>query len=370
MIEIDFSKIRGGDAGRRKAFEDFVCQLARRDQSGTDNCEFIPVDGRGGDGGVEAYWLCPDGSKIGYQAKYLSRVDSRVWPQIDKSVRKAIQTHPELTRYIIAIPCDLTNKTGKKPKKTGRQMWDERVAKWKSEATKAGIKNLEFEFWGESELRDRAINHLSSGAIAYWFDAEILDSNWFEKKCEESFVDLGKNCDLATNVDTSIVRHFDSFLRKNHIFDEVEEIIDDIITKETQYLSNLSQWCTTDDMQEEFDKLAQDISQLRGLFSKELLCEKEWGTIKDALDEISKRSSSYALELATKISGSEKKSIDAQVQSVAHVVHDLRELGWQLSALHEIVQSDHLLAYDKSVFLLKGGFGTGKFTRTRSLAEI
>ena len=361
MTGIDFEKIRSdSDTGQRGCFEKFVCELARRDQPNTENCEFRRVEGSGGDGGVEAYLLCPDGTKIGYQAKYWLKARDINWRQVDKSVRKAIQTHPELTRYIVAIPCDLTDQTGTRPRRTGWQQWDEHVDKWKAEADEAGITNLEFEFWGESELLGMATRELPSGAIAYWFGATILDSGWFEKKCEESFAGLGKNCDLATNVDTSIVRHFDSFLRKNHIFDEVEEIIDDIITKETQYLSNLSQWCTTDDMQEEFDKLAQDISQLRGLFSKELLREKEWGTIKDALGKISKRSSSYALELATKISRSEKKSIDTQAQSTAHVVHDLRELGWQLSDLHEIVQSDHLLAYDKSVFLLKGGFGTGK----------
>ena len=361
MTEIDFSKIRGGgDAGRRKAFEDFVCQLARRDQSGTDNCEFIPVDGRGGDGGVEAYWLCADGSKIGYQAKYWQKTKDISWGQIDKSVRQAILTHPELTRYIIAIPCDLTNKAGKRSGKSGRQMWDKRVAKWKSEAAEAGIKNLKFEFWGESELRDYAISRLSSGAIAYWFHATILDSNWFEKKCAESFAGLGKRCELTTNVDTGIVRHFDSFLRKIQVFDEMEELIDDIITKETQYLSNFSRWCTTSDVQEEFNKFTKGINQLRGLFSKELLREKEWVTIKDALDEISKRSSSYAFGLATKISGIKKETVNAQAQSVAHAVHSLRNIGWKLSELHEIMQSDHLLAYDKSVFLLKGGFGTGK----------
>ena len=192
MTGIDFSKIRSdSDSGQRGCFEEFVCQIARPDQPNAENCEFRRVESSGGDGGVEAYWLCPDGNKIGYQAKYWLRTRYIDWGQIDDSVRKAIQTHPELTRYIVAIPCDLTDKMGEEDKNTGRKKWDERVAKWKSEAANAGIKNLEFKFWGESELCDHAISRLSSGAIAYWFDVTVLDADWFEEKRRKALANLG-----------------------------------------------------------------------------------------------------------------------------------------------------------------------------------
>ena len=361
MAGIDFSKIRSdSDSGQRGCFEEFICQLARRDQPNTENCEFRRVEGSGGDGGVEAYWLCTDGSKIGYQAKYWLRTRDINWGQIDKSVRQAIQTHPKLTRYIVAIPCDLTDKTGEKDKNTGRKKSDERVAKWKSEATNAGIKNLKFDFWGKSELHDRAINHLLPGAITYWFDATILDAYWFEEKRRKVVADLGVRYVPITNVDTGVVHHFDSFLRKDQVFDEVENLIDDIAKRWTQYLSNLNQWCSTDDMQVDFDKLVKDIDQLQSSFSRKLPSKKGWIAIKDTLDEITKRSSSYAFGLARKISNNEKESPDNRYGSLDNIADDLRQFGGRLSELGRIVRKPHLLAYDKSVFLLAGSFGTGK----------
>ena len=361
MTEIDFSKIRGGgDAGRRENFEKFVCQLARLQQPNVEGCEFRRIEGSGGDGGVEAYWLCPDGTKIGYQAKYWLRAGRINWRQIDDSVRKAIQTHPELTRYVIAIPCDLTGQTGTSPRRTGWQQWDEHVDKWKTEADEAGITNLEFEFWGESEILGMATRELPSGAIAYWFGATILDADWFEEKRKKAVADLGVRYVPITNVDTGVVHHFDSFLRKDQVFDEVENLIDDIVKEWTQYLSNLNKWCSTDEMQAEFDDLVKDICLLREVFSKELLRKKGWTAIKDTLDEITKRSSSYAFGLATKISDNEKESSDNRDRTPDYIVHELRQFGGRLAELGRIVWKKHLLAYDKSVFLLKGGFGTGK----------
>ena len=364
MTEINFSKIRGdSDAGRRENFEKFVCQLARYQRSNAGNCEFRRVEGSGGDGGVEAYWLCPDGTKIGYQAKYWLKARDISWRQVDKSVRKAIQTHPELTRYIVAIPCNLTDQTGTKPKRTGWQQWAEHKKKWESEATEAGIKNLKFDFWGEDDLLGMLLgmaSHLSSGAVAYWFGATILDTDWFVQHSKKAIKNLDVRYVPITNVDTSIVHHFDAFLKKDQVFDEVENLIDDIEKRWTQYLSNLNEWCSTDEMQAEFDKLVKDIGQLWEVFSRELLRKKGWIAIKDTLDEITERSSSYAFRLATKISNGERGPSDNRNRSSEYIVYQLRQFGEQLSDLGRMVRKKHLLAYDKSVFLLKGSSGMGK----------
>jgi hypothetical protein len=66
---MDYRRIRGMDSGQRLAFEELVCQLARREPPAAD-AEFRRIEGAGGDGGIEAYWLLSDGSEIGYQAKY------------------------------------------------------------------------------------------------------------------------------------------------------------------------------------------------------------------------------------------------------------------------------------------------------------
>ena len=64
---MDYRRIRGMDSGQRLAFEELVCQLARREPPAAD-AEFRRIEGAGGDGGIEAYWLLSDGSEGGYQA--------------------------------------------------------------------------------------------------------------------------------------------------------------------------------------------------------------------------------------------------------------------------------------------------------------
>ncbi len=125
----DFSKIHPFQSGQRISFEELVCQLASREPF-PDGSEYRRVEGSGGDGGVESYWLKPDGSKSGYQAKYFLRTKDIDWIQMDNSVSQALATHKTLSEYVFAIPCDLTDRTGKKGKgKKGWEHWETYVSK-------------------------------------------------------------------------------------------------------------------------------------------------------------------------------------------------------------------------------------------------
>src|SRR5438552_2999239 len=116
---IDFTKIRGDSvAGKRSSFELLVSRLARLESA---TGEFRPLYGAGGDGGVEALWILPNGNTIGYQAKYFpGDVD---WNQIDDSVRTAITQHPELQQYVIALPRDFTGRRAARGGTSTEGMW-------------------------------------------------------------------------------------------------------------------------------------------------------------------------------------------------------------------------------------------------------
>jgi hypothetical protein len=118
---IDFEQIRGLTGGQRHSFEELVCQLARR-QSVPPGAIFRRVEGAGGDGGVEAYWLMTDGTMVGYQAKFFTRSRDIDWAKIDASVEQALKTHPTLTKYIVALPCNLTDRRGTAGK--GKTGWE------------------------------------------------------------------------------------------------------------------------------------------------------------------------------------------------------------------------------------------------------
>ena len=59
------------------------------------------------DGGVECYWTLEDGSIVAWQAKYFCKAfDDSQYQQIDRSVKEALDSHPNLRRYVIAVPTD------------------------------------------------------------------------------------------------------------------------------------------------------------------------------------------------------------------------------------------------------------------------
>lgn len=139
---------RGGD----DAFEELVCQLARRHPLDSA-VEFRRVHGPGGDGGVEAYWVLRDQSEVGYQAKYYLASGDIRWAAIDKSVKTALKLHPKLVRYVVAIACDLIDKTVRRGK-TGWQQWTAHKAAWEAEARRVLGHEVVFEPWPASRLKE------------------------------------------------------------------------------------------------------------------------------------------------------------------------------------------------------------------------
>ena len=100
MPNLDFNNIRPIKGTANEGFEEFVCQLARREGI---PCRRKFVRNGKPDGGVECYWILEDGSIVAWQAKYFcnSFSDSQ-YQQIDGSVKEALNTYPNLRRYIIA----------------------------------------------------------------------------------------------------------------------------------------------------------------------------------------------------------------------------------------------------------------------------
>jgi hypothetical protein len=224
---INFSKIHSFESGQRASFEELVCQLARREIFPA-NSQFRRVEGAGGDGGVEAYWLQADGKECGYQAKYFLRTGDIDWSQIDDSVSQAITVHEKLERYVIALPCDLTDRTGKKGRgKTGWEHWSVHVQKWQSEAEKLGNKTIQFEPWTQSELIDRLSKPNASGLRQYWFGEVEFSQDWFKEHVKESTTALDERYHPEDHVNVRIQKLFS------------------IITRDKTYISDLSNKLST-----------------------------------------------------------------------------------------------------------------------------
>lgn len=153
--DIDFHRIRTLHGSQHQGFEEFCCQLAARYEERPEGARFFRLRGEGGDGGVESYWDLPNGEEWGWQAKFLFTLKK---PQLDRSVRTALEMHPKLTRYFVCLPFDLTGPTGRpKGKRTGKsqvEKFAEYVAVWEKLAASKGMK-VKFMRWGATELFDR-----------------------------------------------------------------------------------------------------------------------------------------------------------------------------------------------------------------------
>ena len=205
---IDFSKINSFGEGQRYAFEELMCQLASH-ESFPEGAQFQRVEGSGGDGGVEAYWTRPDGRKVCYQAKYFLRAGAIDWDQVESSVLQAIRTHPEVSKYVIGFPCDLTDRTGvKKRGKSGWEHWKQRTKKWETLAAAQGISDIEFEPWPKNEFLKRLFATGSEGLRENFFGDIALTQSWFRQKLDEAILSLDERYHPEDHVDVRIQELF------------------------------------------------------------------------------------------------------------------------------------------------------------------
>ena len=175
IADIDFNLIAPRLSGKREAFEEFCCQLARRE---IPECAvYIRLEGAGGDGGVESFADLPDGNRIGWQAKYVFKIGPLL-TQATKSLKVALRNHPTLTKYILCFPFDLTGPTGRAGR-SGIEKFNEWRDKQVQKAAEHG-RNLKIEEWPESKLRSLLLEFdVSGGITTYFFDKKILSSEWF-----------------------------------------------------------------------------------------------------------------------------------------------------------------------------------------------
>lgn len=217
---LDFNKINAFEKGQEESFENLVCVLAKRERFEKAS-EFQPNDGSGGDGGMDAIWLLTDGGKIGFQAKFFLSMKDSHWQQMDNSVEQALKVHPDLQKYIIALPCDLTPDRGKSSRgKSGWQKWNERIEKWKGWATEKSI-NVEFKLWSATILEDKLLRAENMSIRKHWFGGDILDDNWFKKYTEVAIQKLSSRFNPGNHVAVSIEDLFDAMNRGPKISNEL-----------------------------------------------------------------------------------------------------------------------------------------------------
>ena len=358
---IDFSSIKSFQSRRGDSFEEFVCQLARyEDFPERSHSVYKRVDGAGGDGGVEAYWTKPNGRKIGYQAKYFLRSGDINWAQIDNSVTQALKTHPELERYVVALPCYLTDRAGERERgKTGWKHWEDRIKNWKAQAISAGVKDIEFIPWTKTELISKLAKSDTKGLRDYFFGEIHLDIQWFKNKLEESLKDLGERFHPEDHVDLRIERLFSIVARAPSFRDELAEIFDylrkcSLTNKRLNSLSKVPDASITRSLEAAFLELLKLEDQIH-LDAQHLWDIANWQSRIDKLCEATTRLQNWYWEY------NKTPNLGNQERNDLHqCIKECEEIVIEASHFNEITQSDYIKAEQDRIAFVRGNAGTGK----------
>jgi hypothetical protein len=137
---------------------------------------FSVVNGSGGDGGVEAFSILIDDTVVGVQAKWFREsISDSQFNQVKKSVETALQVRPNIIKYIICIPRDLSYEKMGKGKKVVNYTESKRWESLKEELL-VRYPKLEIELWNETRLLTELQFPEASGVLRYWFEkAEISE---------------------------------------------------------------------------------------------------------------------------------------------------------------------------------------------------
>jgi hypothetical protein len=198
-----------GEAPAR-AFEAFVTHLFERwcvRTFGDRLRRQHALDGKGGDGGVEAFAVLTDDSEVGLQAKWFhGGFDGARVKKIQNSLTQARARHPAMCRYFVCLPNDLMDSKAARQQKSELDRWGDLVA-W-AHQTHAGV---ELEYWGNTKLEAR-LAEIDDGSIsAYWFGKDAL-----------------RAADVTAMFQATLEAHFrERYLPDLHQTGRIDEVIDD-----------------------------------------------------------------------------------------------------------------------------------------------
>jgi len=162
--DIRFLDVRTLDGKQSQGFEELCVQLLPWLVAEPIE-RVVRVNGRGGDGGVEAIAHASSGLYVGLQTKFFNSLGRPQWSQVDKSVKTAIDKHPELTRYLVCVPLDRTPAQIKN--------WDGRVVAWRKLKPMLSV-----EWVGSSELFGHLLKPEARHLKTYWFSCPEFSLDW------------------------------------------------------------------------------------------------------------------------------------------------------------------------------------------------
>lgn len=123
------------------------------------------LDGAGGDGGRDAQLVTADGRTV-FEVKSFGRLNSSRRRQIDKSLRKAVQSAPDMNRWVLVIPMNRT------PARPGARSSEEA---WFADALPKLAPGVQLSWWGLDWLDGQVAENMAFQRYIEGVDGQLLE---------------------------------------------------------------------------------------------------------------------------------------------------------------------------------------------------
>lgn len=373
MNNFHWTDIISLNSSQNDAFEELLCQLAKKEII-KNKKEFIKIGNP--DGGVECYVILNNGNEIGFQAKwFLSVPQETQWNQIEHSFETALEKHPKMVTYYVAIPQDRAD-----PRVSNRSSfmdkWNKKVEKWKKFAKDTYNRDIKFEYWGSSELITRLGKDENVGLKSFFFGDIDLSDDWFENQNQLAIADLDKRYTPEINIKLiDILENFDALSRNERFKYKIDSSYHEFMVSYRNFLDHLSE--TNEYIKSLVTSLTDKINILEILYELiifEGIANIEFNQIKELLKEIG--DISYELsDLLDEINHKEieekkiKTSLHGYRTSTKYDsnVRDFRDYLSNLYEFKGVINSRALMLSNNPFMILDGEAGIGK---SHLLADI
>lgn len=198
--DIEFRQIRvhGSPASRAGGFEELSSLLIMDGIDGKVEWPAATKFDRFGnpDGGREGRGVLPNGEVWAWQSKYLFEFTDKEVAQVEKSVKRAFETEPDLKKYVVTLPYDLPAGDTTRAKGTAVvsafTRWEKKKAEWEALAAAKDM-DVSFVFVGQSELTNALTSEVdNAGRIRYWFGASVMSAKEQQDRLADVIVAAGR----------------------------------------------------------------------------------------------------------------------------------------------------------------------------------
>lgn len=362
-MAVEWNKLRPWDGSQNTAFEMLVCQLAEY-ESVPDGSRFVRKGAP--DAGVECYWQLPDGRELGWQAKFFTFSPTpQQWAQVDSSVKKALDKHPNLQSYTICMAVDRSD-ARIEGQNSFLDRWNDRVEKWEGWASERNMR-VEFSFWGTHEIVERLAHDEHQGRHFFWFHKDFLSPTWFRQHLCEVIAAIDPRYTPKLNVQLPISKVFDSLSRSPAFRAGFQEAYGDLGKAWPRGSWRIVEEVASDDfanLQEKFQSLIRTAKR----FDKQGIEPIDWSEMEgqarevfEAVVNIERLIADFELNQPEDAEKAGPGSGNSSTRDrLDYAQYDLRRIQGQLREFDDFICSAPAMQANRPALLLVGDAGTGK----------